>query len=105
MLKVRIPVPILGAGSVVVRRGDPGGMQLHGDRVAFAESALAQTGKRIRLFHRVEEVALIAARDALAEGGISVPVREERAAIVLGVDEGIDGIRARHSIALRDGGP
>ncbi|HEX9205635.1 MAG TPA: beta-ketoacyl synthase N-terminal-like domain-containing protein, partial [Candidatus Deferrimicrobiaceae bacterium] len=46
-----------------------------------------------------------AARDALAEGGISVPVREERAAIVLGVDEGIDGIRARHSIALRDGGP
>jgi 3-oxoacyl-(acyl-carrier-protein) synthase len=28
-----------------------------------------------------------------------------RAAIVLGVDEGIDGIRARHSVALRDGGP
>lgn len=100
-----LPVPILGVGSVEVRPGDAGARQLHGDRVAFVGNALAQAGKRVRLLHRVEEVSLLAARDALAEGGIPVPLREVRAAIVLGVDEGIDGIRARHSIALRDGGP
>jgi len=99
------PVPILGVGSIEVRPGDAGGGRIPVDRLKDAENALGKAGKRIRLFHRIEEVAFLAAWDALMEGGISVPVEDHRAGIALGVDEGIDGIRARHSLALRDGGP
>jgi hypothetical protein len=102
---MRRPVRILGVGRVEVRAGDAGGGRIPVERMISAEKSLAQAGKRVRLFHRVEEAAFLAAWDALAEGGIPVPVEDPRAGIVLGVDEGIDGIRARHSIALRDGGP
>ncbi|HEX9192124.1 MAG TPA: beta-ketoacyl synthase N-terminal-like domain-containing protein [Candidatus Deferrimicrobiaceae bacterium] len=98
-------IPILGVGSVEIRRGNPGEEIVLGNRLAAAGETFARAGKRIRLFHRIEEVAFLAAWDAARESGLSVPSGDDRAGIVLGIDEGIDGIRARHSIALRDDGP
>jgi hypothetical protein len=98
-------VPILGVGSVEIRRGNPAEESFLVERLAAAGETFARAGKRIRLFHRIEEVAFLAAWDAARGGGLTVPSGDDRAGIVLGIEEGIDGIRARHSIALRDDGP
>jgi len=99
------PVSILGVGAVFIRERNTEEEKSLEHRLSSAGEALEKAGKRIRLFHRVEEFAFLAAWDALKESGIGVPLQDSRAGIVLGVDEGIDGIRARHSIALRDEGP
>jgi len=102
---MRNSVPILGVGLVKIRSGNAMEERRFGERFASAGETFARAGKRIRLFHRIEEVAFLAAWDAAQESGLSVPSGDDRAGIVLGLDEGIDGIRARHSIALRDDGP
>jgi hypothetical protein len=48
----------------------------------------------------------LAAWEALAGSGIVIPLQEsERIGFALGVDEGIDGIKAAHCLALRSEGP
>ncbi len=100
------PVRILGTGSIVVRSGSAGETAACAARVAEATELLGRGGKRIRLIHRIEEVALLAAWDALLSSGIAVAATEGgRVGIALGVDEGVDGIKARHCLAVQSDGP
>jgi len=100
------PARILGAGAIVLRSGLPEATASWSARVAEATDLLGRGGKRIRLIHRIEEVALLAAWDALRASHIAIPSTErERVGIALGIDEGIDGIKARHCLAVQRDGP
>ena len=100
------PVRILGTGAIVLRSGLPGKTAAWSARVAEATEQLGRGGKRIRLIHRIEEVALLASWDALRESRIVIPsTGHEWVGIALGIDEGIDGIKARHCVAVQSDGP
>ena len=103
---MRRPVIILGTGAIVLRSGLPEETAVWSARVAEAVERLGRVGKRIRLIHRIEEVALLAAWDALRESRIAIPsTGHEGVGIALGVDEGIEGIKARHCLAVQSDGP
>jgi hypothetical protein len=73
------------------RAGEPDGLA---DRLRGALSALARGGGPVRLIHGIEEVAIVAAFEALSQAGTRVPLGEESIGIALGVEEGIDSIKA-----------
>ncbi|MCL5885168.1 MAG: hypothetical protein M1377_07530 [Deltaproteobacteria bacterium] len=100
------PVRILGTGSIVLRSGLPEETAAWSARVAEATERLGREGKRIRFIHRIEEIALLAAWEALRESRIAISSTEpEGVGIALGIDEGIDGIKARHCLAVQSDGP
>lgn len=73
-------------------------------RLAAALSTLTRGGPPVRFFHPIEEMAFVAAHEALSRAGIALPVGADGIGIALGVDEGIDGIKARYyQGVLRDG--
>lgn len=73
-------------------------------RLRGALSALARGGGPVRLVHGIEDVAIVAAYEALSQAGTRVPLGEERVGIALGVEEGIDSIKADYfRNVLRDG--
>jgi Beta-ketoacyl synthase, N-terminal domain len=75
-----------------------------GHRLSAALSALPQGGSPARLFHPIEGMAFLAAHEALSFSRIALPVEGDGIWIALGVDEGIDGIKARYyQGVLRDG--
>ncbi len=75
-----------------------------GDRLCVILSALPQGGSSVRLLHPIEEMAFLAAYEALSCTGVALPVGRESIGIVLGIEEGIDGIKARYyQEVLRDG--
>lgn len=97
---------VLGARAIVSR--SPACVQpvSWSGEIAVLLSSLSRAGRRIRLFHPIEESALLAAAGALSSGGIPVPLRGgEHLGIALGVDEGIDQIKADHWLALMKDGP
>jgi beta-ketoacyl synthase-like protein len=98
------PLRLSGIGIVC---SQPNGVQAadrFGDRLSTTLSALLQGRSPMRLFHPIEEMAVLAACDALALGGMTLPVGGEDVGIALGVEEGIDGIKARYfEGVLRDG--
>ena len=102
---MRPPVRLSGIGIVcspaigAKEAGEPG------RRLAAALSALPQGGAPARLFHPIEEMAFLAAYEALAMSGAAPPVGGDRIGIVLGVDEGIDGIKARYFQGVLKDGP
>jgi hypothetical protein len=99
------PVRLSGIGSAwspavgVKAAGEPG------RRLAAALSALPQGGAPARLFHPIEELAFLAAYEALAFSGVALPVGGDGIGIALGVDEGIDGIKARYFQGVLKDGP
>lgn len=100
------PVRIVGTGSIVLRSGLPEETAAWSARVAEATEHLGRGGKRIRLLHRIEEIAVLASWDALRESGIAVlSTAPGEVGIALGIDEGIDGIKARHCLAVQCDGP
>jgi hypothetical protein len=74
-------------------------------RLSTALSALPQGGSPVRLFHPIEEMAFLAAFDALSLAGVALPVGGDDVGIMLGVDEGIDGIKARYYQGVLSDGP
>lgn len=75
------------------------------ERLSPRLTELAGRGIRFRLFCPAEEAALLAAWDALTVSEIPVPVGGEAVRLLLGLDEAIDGIKARHSEAVSREGP
>jgi hypothetical protein len=59
----------------------------------------------MRLFHPIEEMACLAAVEALAHAGIDIPVGAEDVGLCLGVEEGVDGIKARFFRGVLADGP
>jgi len=76
-----------------------------GSRLSAALSTLPQGGSPVRLFHPIEEMAFLAAYDALSLAGVALPVGGEGIGIALGVEEGIDGIKARYYQGVLSDGP
>ena len=100
------PVRILGTGAIVLRSNSLEETAAWSARVAEATERLGRGGKRIRFIHRIEEIALLASWDAVRESGIAVlSTAPGEVGIALGVDEGIDGIKARHCLAVQSDGP
>jgi hypothetical protein len=105
MRVMKPPVRIAGIGvaSTLDDRGTPPASP--GSRLAAALSALPRGGSPVRLFHPIEEMAFLAAYDALSLAGIAPPVGGDGIGIALGVEEGIDGIKARYYQGVLEDGP
>ncbi len=97
------PVRLSGIG-VAHSPGDGRGDR-PGSRLSTALSALPQGGSPVRLFHPIEKMAFLAGYDALSLAGVALPVGGDGIGIALGVDEGIDGIKARYYQAVLSDGP
>ncbi len=75
------------------------------NRLSAAFRALPQGGSPVRMFHSIEEMAFLAAYEALSHAGITAPVGGDGIGVALGVDEGIDGIKARYYEGVLKDGP
>lgn len=101
-----VPVRIRAIGRAVAGMDAGAGSRSPFDeRLAPPLSELASRGARVRLFCPVEESAFLAGWDALKASGVSVPAGGDAVGVALGIDEGIDGIKARHSAAVSGEGP
>lgn len=96
------PIQILGTGTARALDGMPADAD---GRVRAVLSSLSADGATIRLIHSIEELAIVAAYEALSRGGVPVPYRGDGIGLVLGVEEGIDGIKARYFQGILADGP
>jgi 3-oxoacyl-(acyl-carrier-protein) synthase len=98
----RPAVRVSGIGIAHFRGDDPQeAADVRGRRL---QAVLQQGASPVRLVHPIEEVTFLAAHEALTQAGISTPVSDDGIGIALGVEEGIDGIKARYYQGiLRDG--
>jgi len=100
-----LPVRVCGIG-VARSPGDEAGERAgFAGRVAEAMAAVSQPGAQVRLFHVIEEAGVVAARDALVAGGVSLPFGGDAIGVVVGVEEGIDGIKAEYFRGILKDGP
>jgi hypothetical protein len=99
------PVRIVGLGSVRARDATPADAEDRAGRLRGVLTALSAEGAPIRLLHGIEEVAVLAAHEALSRSGIPMPYRGDDLGVVLGVEEGIDGIKARYYQGVLADGP
>jgi 3-oxoacyl-[acyl-carrier-protein] synthase II len=102
---MKAPVRVAGLGVVRVPGGGVGESLGLAARLSTALATLTQTGPPIRLVQPIEEVAVVAAHEALASAGIPMPVRGEEIGIALGVEEGIDGPKAEYYRRILKDGP
>ena len=101
---MKAPVRVAGIGVVCVPGGGAGEPVDLARRLPAVLAALARTGPPVRLIQPIEEVAVLAAHEALASAGVSTPAGGEDVGIALGVEEGIDGIKAEYYRGiLKDG--
>ncbi len=99
------PVRLSGIGIARSPGGRVNAADGLGRCLSAALSALPQGGSPVRLFHPIEEMAFLAACEALSLAGIALPVAGDGIGIALGVDEGIDGIKARYYEGVLKDGP
>jgi hypothetical protein len=99
------PVGILGVGAVRAPEATQPDAEARADRVRGTLAALSRDGMPVRLIHGIEELAVLAAHAALRGAGIPVPYRGDGLGVVLGVEEGIDGIKARYYRGVLADGP
>jgi len=98
------PIWMAGIGTACSLGSEPQQAEDRARRLHAALAALSQGRVPIRLFHPLEEIAVLAAHEALADAGVPTPYRSADIGITLGVEEGIDGIKARYYRGvLRDG--
>lgn len=95
-------VRVSGVGVVHSAGDDPQETQARACRL---RTALLPTASPVRFIHPIEEVAFLAAHAALTAAGRAAPVSDEAVGIALGVEEGIDGIKARYFEGLLRDGP
>jgi hypothetical protein len=99
-----LPVRLSGIGITSSPDEGPWGVGA-GSRLATVLSALPHGESPVRLFHPIEAMALVAAYETLSQAGVSLPVGGDGIGIALGVDEGIDGIKARYYQGVLSEGP
>ncbi len=99
------PVRIEGVGVV---RAPEMGQESASERARRFQSlvaALTQNRSPARLSHVIEETAILAAHEALSQAGLHLPYQGEDIGVALGVEEGIDGIKARYIAGVLKDGP
>lgn len=99
------PIRLSGIGMARSPRDGVKADDRPGQRLSAVLSALSQGGLPVRLFHPLEEVACLAAYEALSQAGVAVPFGGDGIGIAIGVDEGIDGIKARYYQGILTDGP
>jgi len=99
------PVRLSGIGVACSRGEGEKGSEEFTRRLSEALSAVSRERPPVRLFHSIEEVAFLAAHEALAPSGIRMPLGRDDIGIALGIEEGIDGIKARYYRGLLADGP
>jgi hypothetical protein len=99
------PIRILGVGSARASDATPAEAEGRAGRLRAILTALAADGAPIRLIHSIEELAVLAAHEALIRAGVPTPYRGDDLGLVLGVEEGIDGIKARYYRGVMADGP
>lgn len=99
------PLRLSGAGIARSPGYGVNAVENAGQRLSAALSAIAQRGLPVRLFHPIEEVTCLAAYEALSLAGVDVPFGGDSIGIALGVDEGIDGVKARYYQGVLADGP
>ena len=99
------PVRIAGVGLVRVPDTTPAYAEDRASRLRAALAALSAEGTPVRLLHGIEEMAVLAAHGALSSSGMPMPYRNDDLGVVLGVEEGIDGIKARYYQGILTDGP
>lgn len=100
-----LPVRICGTG-LATSRGE--GEQVSDElahRLTETLAGFSPGSPQARLFHNIEALAFLAAHDALIPTGIRLPLGGDGIGVVLGIEEGIDGIKARYYRALLTDGP
>lgn len=83
----------------------PAGAEDRASRLRAVLTALSAEGTTIRLLHGIEEMAVLAAQEALRCSGVTMPYGGDDLGVVLGVEEGIDGIKARYYRGVLTDGP
>ncbi len=94
--------------SIGIARTDGDGAGVNGGlagRLSGALSAVSRDGAQVRLAHGIEEATLIAAYDALRLAGVRTPLGTAEIGVALGVEEGIDGIKAQYYREVVKDGP
>ena len=99
------PVRIVGVGSVRARDATQADAQDRAGRLRAVLTTLSAEGAPIRLLHGIEELAVLAVHEALSRSGIPMPYQSDDLGVVLGVEEGIDGIKARYYQGVLAEGP
>lgn len=99
------PVRISGIGVASFRGEGEKGSEGLALRLDEALSVLSRGRPPVRFFHGIEAVTLLAAQEALTLSGIRMPLGREDIGVVLGIEEGIDGIKARYYCGLLADGP
>jgi len=99
------PIRILGVGSVGVPDATPAEADARAGRLRAVLTGLSADGVPARLIHGIEELAILAAHEALRQAGVPMPYRGDDLGVVLGVEEGIDGIKARYYQGILADGP
>jgi hypothetical protein len=99
------PLRLVGFG--IARTGGDGAEETGGfaDRLSAALSVLSRAGAHVRLVHSIEEAALLATHDALRLAGVRTPLGDNDIGVALGVEEGIDGIKAQYYRDVVKDGP
>jgi hypothetical protein len=98
-------VRIAGLGVVRVDDDTPAAAEERGRRLHAALAAVSPAGPSVRLLHRLEEMAILAAHEALSRGAVAIPHGGDDLGVALGVEEGIDGIKARYYRGVLKDGP
>ncbi len=99
-----VPVRLSGVGIACSFGEDAQESEGRAGRLRGVLSALSRAGSPVRLVHPIEEVALLSAYEALSRAGMGVPLGGDGAGIAMGVEEGIDPIKADYYRGvLRDG--
>jgi hypothetical protein len=102
---MRPPVRLAGIGIASTPDGRTRPEPTPDSRLSTVLSTLTQGGSPVRLFHPIEEMAFLAAYDALSLADVALPVGGDDVGMILGVDEGIDGIKARYYHGVLSDGP
>ncbi len=98
-------VRIAGVGIVRASGAGPGAAGERARRLQSVLTALLQDRPPVRLSHAIEETAILAASEAFSRSGLRLPYGGEDIAVTLGVEEGIDGIKARYYAGVLKDGP
>jgi hypothetical protein len=94
-------VRVSGIGAALSGSDGPEAVRARADRL---RTALPTATAPVRFLHPIEDTAFVAAHEALSGAGRTMPISDEDVGVALGVEEGIDGIKARYyEGVLRDG--
>ncbi len=96
------PIRIAGVGLATVSPAAQGACEAVAHRF---QEGFGHLSPPVRIVHPVEEATLVAGRDALKAAGIGFPVGLEEPGVAFGVEEAIDGVKARYYAALLKDGP